>query len=224
MTTFPASSADAALLERVGENLERLRQRVEASGRDPTSVRVVAVTKTFGHGEVDAALALGLRDFGENYVDELCEKRSWTDDATTWHFLGALQRNKIARVATCASVLSGVAREIELERVARVAPSVALDVEVDFTAGARGHGVAPERVGDLVERARALKLNVRGLMVVAPPGEEPTRHAFSHTRSLCDELGLAECSMGMSDDLEIACELGTTEVRVGRALFGPRDH
>lgn len=222
MTTFPVSSADAALLERVKTNLARLRQRVEASGRDLTSVRVVAVTKTFGRGEIDAALALGLRDFGENYVDELCEKRQWTGEGVTWHFLGALQRNKIARAAHCASVLSGVARTQELERVARVAPSVALDVEVDFTGGARAHGVDPEGVGALVGRARALGLYVRGLMVVAPPGEEPTRRAFSSTRALCDEFSLRECSMGMSDDLEIACELGTTEVRVGRALFGPR--
>ncbi|MGA7834631.1 MAG: alanine racemase, partial [Acidimicrobiales bacterium] len=84
------------------------------------------------------------------------------------------------------------------------------------------NGASPGEVEGLVDRARELKLNVRGLMVVAPKGEEPTRAAFVATVALADRLGLRERSMGMSEDLEIALELGTTEVRLGRALFGPR--
>jgi PLP dependent protein len=220
MTTFPASSANE-LLERVGLNLETVRSRIAATGRDLDSVRIVAVTKTFGEQEVLAASELGLKHFGENYVEELCAKRDAAPDAT-WHFLGALQSNKIARVVGCADVLSGVAREKELRKLAALSSEKALDIQVDFTRRAERNGVAPEDVTDLVSRARELNLNVRGLMVVAPPEAKEAREAFERTVALADSLGLVERSMGMSEDLEIACVAGTTEVRLGRALFGPR--
>jgi uncharacterized pyridoxal phosphate-containing UPF0001 family protein len=221
MTTFPASSANE-LLERVSANLSVVRRRIAATGRDPQSLRIVAVTKTFGAPEVLAAAELGLRHFGENYVDELCAKRDVAPEAT-WHFLGALQTNKIARVAACAHVLSGVSREKELTKIAALAGASALDIQVDFTGRAERNGVAPEDVASLLSRARELNLNVRGLMVVAPPGPREARDAFVRTVALAESLGLTERSMGMSEDLEIACEAGTTEVRLGRALFGPRD-
>jgi hypothetical protein len=220
MTTSPASSANE-LLERVGANLEAVRERIASTGRDPHSVRIVAVTKTFGVEEVLAAGELGLTHFGENYVEELCAKRATAPEAT-WHYLGALQTNKIARVSTCADVLSGVAREKELTRLAALSSASALDIQVDFTGRAERNGVPPEDVPHLVSRARELNLNVRGLMVVAPLGADAAREAFVRTVTLADALGLSERSMGMSEDLEIACEAGTTEVRLGRALFGPR--
>jgi uncharacterized pyridoxal phosphate-containing UPF0001 family protein len=223
MTTSPASSASAELLERIGANLALVRGRIAASGRDPASVRVVAVTKTFGVPEVRAAVALGLTTLGENYVDELCDKRAAVaDPATTWHYLGALQTNKIARVVRCADVVSGVARAKEVDRLAALSPGLRVDVQVDFTGAPGRNGAPPEEVAALVARARERGLAVRGLMVVAPPGEGPTRQAFAATVALADDLDLVERSMGMSDDLEWACELGTTEVRLGRALFGPR--
>jgi len=223
MTTSPASFDNAELLERVRANLASVAERIQASGRDVASVRVVAVTKTFGVEYVAAALALGVTSFGENYADELCEKRRTTSAAgASWHFLGSLQSNKIARVVRCADVLSSVARVKELERIAALAPGKVIDVQVDYGEDRGRNGVAPGEVGELVRRARALELNVRGLMVVAPRGEEATRRAFAGTNALANEWGLAERSMGMSDDLELACELGTTEVRLGRALFGPR--
>jgi uncharacterized pyridoxal phosphate-containing UPF0001 family protein len=220
MTTFPASSANE-LQERIGANLEAIRARIAATGRDPHGVRIVAVTKTFGLEEVRAASELGLRHFGENYVDELCDKRVAAPEAT-WHFLGTLQTNKIARVSACANVLSGVARDKELTRLAALSSISALDIQVDFTGRAERNGVPPEDVPPLVSRARELNLNVRGLMVVAPAEAKAAREAFVRTVALADSLGLAERSMGMSEDLEIACEAGTTEVRLGRALFGPR--
>jgi len=223
MTIFPASSASEELLERVRANFVRVGERIESSGRDRSSVRIVAVTKTFGVEEIRAAVALGLTTFGENYVDELCEKRRATDTLDlSWHFLGALQTNKIARAASCADVLSGVARERELTRIATLSPGKAVDIQIDFTNEAQRNGTAPEDVATLVARARALELNVRGLMVVAPLGEAATRAAFVKTNALANELGVRERSMGMSDDLELACELGSTELRLGRALFGPR--
>ncbi len=223
MTTSPASSASGELVERVAANLARVRERIVASGRDPESVRVVAVTKTFGPAEVRAAFTLGLRTFGENYVDELCAKRAAVADLeAAWHYLGALQSNKIGRVVRCADVVSGVARAKEIDRLAALSPGLRVDVQVDFTAAAGRNGAPPAEVAGLVALARERGLFVRGLMVVAPPGEGPTRGAVAATVALADSLELVERSMGMSDDLELACALGTTEVRLGRALFGPR--
>lgn len=223
MTTFPASCADDQALERVAANLARVRERIVASGRELSSVRLVAVTKTFESREVIAAYQLGLRTFGENYVDELCTKRQATHNlAVTWHYLGALQTNKIARASKCADVLGAVARAKEIEKIASASPGKSIDVQLDFAGGARRNGVAPGEAPALVAFARSLSLHVRGLMVVAPRGAGATRAAFVATRALADELGVVERSMGMSDDLELACEMGTTELRVGRALFGAR--
>ena len=220
MTTSPASSA-SQLRERIGANFEELRRRIAASGRDVQSVRVVAVTKTVSREAVRAAFEVGLCDFGENYVDELCDKRDAAPGGV-WHFLGALQSNKIARATRCAEVISGVSRRRELDKLASLGSTSMLDVQVDFKNRAERNGAAPAMVPELVSRARELNLKVRGLMVVAPLEADLARRAFRRTVELADELGLAERSMGMSDDLEMACELGTTEVRVGRALFGPR--
>jgi PLP dependent protein len=223
MTIFPASSAEHELLDRVAANLARVHERIASTGRDPQSVRVVAVTKTFSLLEVRAAYELGLRDIGENYVDELCEKRSQTEGLDLhWHFLGALQTNKIRRAVDCAEILSGVTRTREIDVIATVSPGHHVDVQVDFSGEGQRNGAPPNEIAALVAHARSHSLVVRGLMVVAPRGDEETRHAFRRTRDLADELGVIERSMGMSDDIEIACELGSTEVRVGRALFGAR--
>ncbi|MDE3065655.1 MAG: alanine racemase [Acidobacteriota bacterium] len=194
-----------------------------AAGRDPRTVRVVAVTKTFAPAYVRAAYEAGLRTVGENYAGELAAKREATRDlALTWHFLGALQTNKIARVCANADVLCAVSRERELERIARAKPGARLYVEVDFTGAPARAGAAPGEVAGLVARGRALGLDVAGIMTVAPPEAHGARRAFAATAALADDLGLAERSMGMSDDLELALAHGSTEVRVGRALFGPR--
>jgi len=223
MTTSPASSAKPELIERVRANLAVLRERIARSAPDPNAVRVVAVTKTFGVDEITAAAQLGLTTLGENYVDELCEKRALTAGlALTWHYLGALQSNKIARALRCADVLCAVAREKELEKIASLKPGATIDVQVDFTGERRRNGATPSEVGALVERARTLELDVRALMVVAPRDPSAARVAFSTTTSLAEAFGVRERSMGMSEDLELACELGSSEVRIGRALFGPR--
>jgi uncharacterized pyridoxal phosphate-containing UPF0001 family protein len=222
MTTFPASSAND-LVQRVADNLAAVRARIASTGRDLASVRIVAVTKTFGVDAVHAAVSNGLTNLGENYVDELCQKRTQSDDATiTWYYLGAVQSNKVRRVVECADVICGVSRLKELERVATYAPSRRLYVQVDYTGSPERNGAAEGDVPILVERGRALDLDVRGLMTVAPNDPEGARRAFRSLGALADDLGLAERSMGMSDDLEVACEYGTSEVRIGRALFGAR--
>jgi hypothetical protein len=223
MTTCPASFASDETVRRVSANLAALRARIASSAPDVEGVRIVAVTKTFGAEMVRCARAVGLGDVGENYVDELSEKRAATSDVeVTWHYLGALQSNKIAQVTKVADVLCGVSRLKEIDKIAAHRPGMAIYVQVDFTSAAGRNGAAPGDVASLVARARELELDVRGLMTVAPLDAELARRAFTATDLLASDLGLVERSMGMSDDLEIACRCGSTEVRVGRALFGPR--
>ncbi len=223
MTTSPASSANPDLVARVAQNLSTIRARIAATGRDPATIRIVAITKTFGVGAVRAAVANGLHDVGENYVEELETKFALSRDLDlSWYFVGALQSNKIARAAACADVLCTVSRAKELERLAAGERRPALYVQVDYTGGASRNGAREGDVAGLVQRARSLGLDVRGLMTVAAPDPAQARRAFRALAALRDEQGLVECSMGMSDDLEAACELGTSEVRIGRALFGER--
>ncbi|MFZ1063726.1 MAG: alanine racemase [Acidimicrobiales bacterium] len=223
MTTFPASFANDPLVARVAANLAFVRARIRSSAPAPDRVRVVAVTKTFGVQQVLAAAAVGLGDVGENYADELRAKRDQAGAVSLrWHYLGALQTNKIARICEVADVICGVSRIRELERVAACSSGAVIYLQVDFT-GAEGRNGAPAHaIAGLAARARLLGLDLRGLMCVAPPDPAGARAAFASTARLADDEGLVERSMGMTEDLEIACELGSTEVRVGRALFGPR--
>ncbi len=200
-----------------------MRERIAAAGRDPSSVRVVAVTKTFGPEAVRAAASAGLDAVGENYLVELEDKRTVLGDVdVSWHYLGALQSNKIARVAAAADVICSISRDKEIARLAAIGATARLYVQVDFTDLAQRNGAAPDEVAGLVARARDRGLDVVGLMTVAPPDPAGATLAFRETARLADGLGLGVRSMGMSDDLELACRFGTSEVRVGRALFGPR--
>ncbi len=222
-TTFPVSSAESELTERVARNLAALRERIAAAGRDPSRVRVVAVTKTFGPEAVRAAAFVGLDAVGENYLVELEDKRRDLGDvALAWHYLGALQSNKIARVAEVADVICSVSRVKEIERLAGVGATARIYVQVDYTARDERNGAPPGDVAGLVSLARERGLGIVGLMTVAPPDPALAQVAFRETAQLADDLDLEVRSMGMSDDLELACRWGTTEVRVGRALFGPR--
>jgi len=196
---------------------------VVASGRALDAVRIVAVTKTFPVGHVRAAAAAGLRVVGENYAAELIAKREAARDLDlTWHFVGALQTNKIARVAAAADVLCSVSRVREIERIAAARPGARIYLEVDFTDVPTRPGAHPDEVAALAGRARALGLDAAGIMTIAPLDATLARATFLATAALADDVGLAERSMGMSDDLEIALACGSTEIRVGRALFGPR--
>jgi PLP dependent protein len=190
---------------------------------------VIGVTKSFGAEAVRAALDAGLRDLGENYAAELVSKAGEArgeqqDDAgsVTWHFLGAVQRNKVAQLAPLVGVWQSVARVAEGERIARFAPQARVLVQVETTGLPGRNGCPPEATGPLVAQLRNLGLEVRGLMTVAAPGEGAAEESFETVRRLADHLGLEERSMGMSDDLEAAVGAGSTMVRIGRALFGAR--
>ncbi len=187
------------------------------------------MTKGFGPDAVEAALGAGLRDIGENYAGELVEKAGLVGGAgraacePCWHFLGTVQRNKVAVLAPIVGLWESVARLAEGERIARLSPGATVMVQVDTTGLPGRNGCRPDRVADLVGRLRALDLRVVGLMTVAAPGPaEVARASFEEVGHLADDLGLEERSMGMSDDLEAAVAAGTTMVRIGRALFGER--
>lgn len=205
--------------------LAEVRRRIEVAG-GPPDLPVVAVTKGLGPDAVRAALAVGLSMVGENYAGELLAKAAaLADDGgplPRWHFLGAVQRNKVGRLAPLVACWQGVARVVEGETIARHRPGAAVLVEVDTTGAPGRHGCPPEQTPGLVAELRHLDLDVLGLMTVAPRGAEAARAAFRSVRALADRLGLEERSMGMSDDFEEAVREGATMVRLGRSLFGDR--
>lgn len=219
----PGDPDPGAVVRRLAE----LRDRIGRL-RDPSEVRIVAVTKGFGPGAVRAAHAAGLTDIGENYAAELLAKAAATADLADlrWHFIGAIQRNKVRKLAGTVRLWQSVDRRSAAAEIARRAPGAAVLVQVDVVGMAGGtarRGVPPAEVPALVAGSRDLGLTTVGLMAVGAPGDpEATRRGFRLLRALADDLGLAEVSMGMSDDLEIALEEGTTMIRVGTALFGPR--
>ncbi len=235
ISTSPPSSASPPAPGRDSDDVARRRralvQRIEKAGGDPAKVRVVAVTKGFGPDTVRAARQAGLLDVGENYAAELSAKAAAIasgpasgGEATdlVWHFLGAVQRNKVAELAPLVGLWQSVARQSEGVRIARFAPGAAVLVQVDTTGQPGRNGCTPGDTATLVSQLRDAGLDVRGLMTVAAPGEAAAREAFATVGRLADELGLHERSMGMSDDLEMAVAAGSTMVRVGRALFGER--
>lgn len=226
------------LEQRLESVLARIRAAEKAHGRAPGSVSLVCVSKTHPEGAVREAYALGQRDFGESYAQELAEKAEALRDLPDlrWHFIGHLQRNKaklVARVAYAVHSIDGGALARELGKRAAAAgfgterPRMRAFAEVN-SGEAQKHGAAPEELAELlvaIEAEPALELV--GLMTVPPHGEAPTREAFTALARLRDAHGgaarLPELSMGMTDDLEIAIELGATIVRIGTAIFGPRE-
>ena len=220
ISTSPPSSAS----DEVARRLLAVRERISRAGGDPARVRVIGVTKGFGPEAVTAARAAGLVDLGENYAAELVTKAAAASDTpgVVWHFLGTVQRNKVAQLAPLVGVWQSIAREAEGARVARFAPQARVLVQVETTGLPGRNGCPPAAVGTLVSQLGDLGLDVRGLMTVAAPGVDAAKDAFGTLGRLADQLGLEERSMGMSDDLEAAGAAGSTMVRIGRALFGPR--
>jgi pyridoxal phosphate enzyme (YggS family) len=194
-------------------------------GRDPEEVRLIAVTKDVTPDAVRRAWDQGLREFGENYVNGLTEKRRAAPEAR-WHFIGRLQRNKVRRVLDMADVVQTLEPGKAADRLAELAAGSGPPclVEVDFTG--RRVGVLPEEADVFVDRMVSRGVRVTGLMTI-PPIDEPPRPYFARLRELRDRLNerfdqVMELSMGMSADYEEAVEEGATMVRVGTAIFGPR--
>lgn len=210
----------------VARRLADLRERIAASGRDPGSVRIVAVTKGHGPEVCAAAAANGLVDLGESYAQELAAKAAEPAlaDEVRWHFVGGLQSRRVRSMAGHVHLWQSVDRAALVAEVARFAPGARVLVQVALSGEPGKAGCRWDDAPALVADATAAGLIVEGLMGVGPTtgGPEAARPGFRRLRQLADELGLGTVSMGMSGDLPVALEEGATMLRVGTALFGPR--
>jgi hypothetical protein len=226
----------------ISANLEvvrgRVRQACTRSGRDPADVTLVAVAKTFPAGNLREAIAAGVTDIGENYVQELLAKREdLADVQVRWHFIGHLQSNKVRAIVPWVHLIHSVdnvplAREID--RRAGMAGTIAeVLVEVNTTAEGTKFGVAPEEAPAFVESLKSFEnLRLAGLMTIGPflPDPEGSRPMFRTLRSLRDRIAtsgqrnapMQHLSMGMTGDFEVAIDEGATIIRVGTAIFGSR--
>ncbi len=217
----------------IAANLEAVRGRIARAaaraGRDPASVKLVAISKTYGADAVLVAWNAGQRDFGENRVQEAEEKIpavAALGARPVWHLVGHLQTNKVRPALQLFDILQSVDSLHLAEALQRrsVQPLPVL-IEVNAGGEASKGGFAPGDVEGVVAALRPLShLQVRGLMTVAPQvsNAEEVRPVFRELAALARRLELPELSMGMSGDFEVAIAEGSTLVRIGTAIFGPR--
>jgi pyridoxal phosphate enzyme (YggS family) len=207
------------------ERLARISTLIAASGRNPAEVAIVAVTKGFGVEACREALAAGLRMLGENRVQEALHKMDALPRAS-WHLIGHLQTNKVKQAAGRFALIQTVDSARLAEAIARHAPAQAVLVEVNIAREPQRSGVSPEDAVELIATA-SQQLEVQGLMGMGPAEGDPSP-AFQGLRRLRDEaeqrIGkpLPVLSMGMSGDFQAALAAGSTMLRLGQALFGPR--
>ena len=221
----------AARLAAVRDQVSAAAQR---AGRDAARVAIVAVTKTLPPDAARTALAAGLGDLGENYVQEARAKREALGTGGTWHLIGGLQRNKVRlavatfdQIETLDSTVVARALALEAGRAGRRLP---VSIQVNTTGDPRKRGLQPDDAPALAEAILGLpELHLEGLMTIGPLGPaEQSRSCFRLLRELRNAIGkrlgveLPRLCMGMSDDFPVAVEEGATLLRLGRALFGDR--
>ena len=207
------------------ERLARVSARIAATGRNPDEVAIVAVTKGFDVSVCRLALQAGLRSLGENRVQEALKKMDEVPNAA-WHLIGHLQTNKVKQAVGRFALIQTVDSLRLAQEIARHAPNQPVLVEVNIAREAQRSGVAPEDALELVANV-ATMLDLHGLMGMGPSTGDPSP-AFNELRRIHDESeqqigkGLPVLSMGMTGDFEAALAAGSTMLRLGQALFGPR--
>jgi hypothetical protein len=225
----------------IAANLKKVVERISSaalkSGRDPDSVRLVAVSKTKAAPLVNEAVRAGQRLFGENYAQELVAKSEEVAETVEWHFIGYLQSNKVRQIAGLVTMIHSVDRLSLAEEIdrqwGRLGLSCDVLIEVNIAGEETKSGTTAGEILDLVRRISLLSnVRIRGLMTMPPYFEDPesARPYFRKLRLLAEEIAMAgipgvemdELSMGMSGDFEAAIEEGATLVRVGTAIFGER--
>lgn len=223
----------------VGDRLEAVRARIESAagraGRDPRDVLLIAVTKGVTAARVDEALGAGVRDVGENRVQEASDKQAEVRGVARWHLIGHLQTNKAGRAAAIFDFVHSVDSTRIADALSAHRPPgrdpIGVLLEVELTGLPSRHGVAEADVEALVQHlVNVPYLHLMGLMTIAPYSEDPedARGTFRRLRHVRDHMehvagwALPELSMGMSNDFEVGIEEGATMVRVGRAIFGAR--
>jgi len=211
----------------VGENLQQVRRRIEQAGGDLNAITIVAVTKGFGPEVCRAAIGAGLKTLGENRVHEALIKMDEVEGAL-WHLIGHLQTNKAKLAAGRFQLIQSVDSLRLAEHIARIEPKQQVLLEVNVAREAQKSGAAPEDAIALAKQI-ARQLDLRGMMAMGPANADP-KPAFEELRHLKDEaqqaIGaeLPILSMGMSGDFEAAVAAGSTMLRLGQVLFGPRPH
>ena len=236
----PPVAASSEIAGRLTAVRERIARAAERGHRDPATIRLVAVSKTFGPEHVRAAAAAGQVDFGENKVQEALQKIDATSDLSLrWHLVGHLQTNKARKAAESFNLIHSIDNQSLLARVDQAATEaghpVDLLIQVDLAGEATKHGARETELKSVFDAARACRTaRVIGLMLLPPDAEDPNeaRPYFRALRAVRERLlaegvappMLAELSMGMSHDFEVAVEEGATMVRVGTAIFGERSY
>ena len=227
----------------IRENLTDVERRIKEAclrcGREPSSVRLIAVSKTKPAEMIQEAIAAGILDFGENKPQELRDKYDILPKNLRWHMIGNLQRNKVKYVVGRAVMIHSLgsdelaeAIEKEAEKKDLIMPVLA---EVNMAGESSKSGLAPEETEAFLRRVSSMKhLKVKGLMTIAPMTEFPeeNRVYFRELRNLAvdiarkniDNVDIYELSMGMTGDFEVAIEEGATMVRVGTGIFGARNY
>ncbi|HOJ32304.1 MAG TPA: YggS family pyridoxal phosphate-dependent enzyme [Candidatus Hydrogenedentes bacterium] len=216
---------------RICENLKQVRHRIDEAarrvGRNPDSVRLVAVTKSVGTEEIRILYDQGVREFGENRVKEASAKLALVAlDGCVWHMIGTIQSRKARQVAQlfdCVDSLDRLELAQELNKQCeRHGKKMPVLIQVNTTGETTKHGFSPAELSDVIAQIRQLShLDVQGLMTMAPLVDDPekARPAFALLRKLAEKFELPELSMGMSNDYTVAVEEGATQVRIGTALF-----
>jgi hypothetical protein len=205
----------------------RIANAAARAGRRPEDITLVAVTKVFPAPVIRDAYELGLRDFGENYLQEFEDKYPQVRDLTDarFHLIGHLQSNKAKRAAELFHCIQTVDSEKLARRLDAVNRPLDVMLEVKLSHEEAKSGADPSELSALIAAVKCFaNLSLRGLMTMPPWSDDPevSRPYFRRLRALAREHGLAQLSMGMSHDLEAAIEEGATHVRVGTALFGRR--
>jgi hypothetical protein len=226
----------------IADNLASIQERISKAalraGRDPAAIRLVAVSKTVSAESIREAIAAGVTILGENYVQEARNKIARIGKQVEWHFIGHLQSNKARSAVDLFSMIHSVDRlslaealNQEANKQGKILPVL---IQVNISGEESKSGINPQETLQLLERIAGLQhLSVQGLMTMPPWFEDPedARPHFNALRKLREELAnikihgvsLQELSMGMSGDFEVAIEEGATLVRVGTAIFGPRN-
>ena len=224
----------------IAQNLAAVRARIDAAaracGRDPAEIRLLAVSKTKPAAAIRAAYRAGQRTFGENYLQDALEKQADLADLDLeWHFIGALQSNKTRALAEHFDWAHGLAALKHARRLSEQRPPdrppLNLCIQVNLSGESSKSGVTPGALAALAEQVAELpRLRLRGLMTLPDPRAPLSAQQadFRRLRQMLDELNtvglrLDTLSMGMSGDLEAAIREGATWVRIGTAIFGPRD-
>jgi uncharacterized pyridoxal phosphate-containing UPF0001 family protein len=202
---------------RVRENLERVRERIAATGRSPDDVEILAAIKYVAVEDVGVLAEGGITLVGENRAQELVAKQDRWGDAFTWDFIGALQSRKVRDVAARVRLIHSVASESVLGQLEKH-PAPEVLIQVNVAGEGSKEGVAPDALGDFIARC---PVPVGGLMTMPPAVEraEDNRRHFARLAELAAEHGLSRLSMGTTQDFDVAVQEGATIVRLGSVLY-----